>query len=350
MREIDFHFARFISGLCPHDDPDIFMGAALVSNAAGNGDIYLDLALSAGKPLGEGLGAESRLRCPQLNAWTEKLHASPVVGSPGELRPLILDKKNRLYLYRYWDYEKRLADLILKRAQEHIGVIDESLLRNSLQRLFPEASDNGIDWQKVAALAATLNKFCLISGGPGTGKTFTVAKILALLLEQAGNDRLEILLAAPTGKAAARLSESIRTAKKTLNCRKDISDAIPSESYTIHRLLKTIPGSPYFIHNSENRLPADVVVVDEASMIDLALMSKLIEAIPATARLILIGDKDQLASVEAGSVLGDICDRNRVHGFSERFCKRLEKITGEEFNVGIEHDSFKNGLQDCIVV
>lgn len=350
IREIDFHFARFISGLCPYDDPDIFMGAALVSNAAGNGDIYLDLALSAGKPLGEGLGAASRLRCPQLNAWTEKLYASPVVGSPGELRPLILDKKNRLYLYRYWDYERKLADLILKRAQEHIGVIDESLLRNSLQRLFPEASDNGIDWQKVAALAATLNKFCLISGGPGTGKTFTVAKILALLLEQAGNDRLEILLAAPTGKAAARLSESIRTAKKTLNCRKDIVDAIPSESHTIHRLLKTIPGSPYFIHNSENQLPGDVLVVDEASMIDLALMSKLLEAIPTTARLILIGDKDQLASVEAGSVLGDICDRNRVHGFSERFCKRLEKITGKEFNVGIEHDNLKNGLQDCIVV
>lgn len=350
MREIDFHFARFISGLCPHDDPDIFMGAALVSNAAGNGDIYLDLALSAGKPLGESLGAESRLRCPELNAWTEKLHASPVVGSPGELRPLILDKKNRLYLYRYWDYEKKLADLILNRAQEHIGAIDESLLRNSLQRLFPEVSDNGIDWQKVAALAAILKKFCLISGGPGTGKTFTVANILALLFEQAGDGRLEILLAAPTGKAAARLSESIRTAKKTLNCRKDIIDAIPSESYTIHRLLKTIPGSPYFIHNSENRLPADVLVVDEASMIDLALMSKLLEAIPATARLILIGDKDQLASVEAGSVLGDICDRNRVHGFSERFCKRLEKITGKEFNVGIEHDNLKNGLQDCIVV
>jgi len=180
IREIDFHFARFISGLCPHDDPDIFMGAALVSNAAGNGDIYLDLALSAGKPLGEGLGDASRLRCPQLNEWTEKLHASPVVGSPGEVRPLILDKKNRLYLYRYWDYEKKLAELILKRSQEHIGIIDEFLLKNSLQRLFPQASANGIDWQKVAALAATLNKFCLISGGPGTGKTFTVAKILAL--------------------------------------------------------------------------------------------------------------------------------------------------------------------------
>ncbi len=219
-----------------------------------------------------------------------------------------------------------------------------------MQRLFPAPASNGIDWQKVAALTATLNKFCLISGGPGTGKTFTVAKILALLLEQAGKGRLEILLAAPTGKAAARLSESIRTAKKTLNFSKDIVDAIPSESYTIHRLLKTIPGSPYFFYNSENRLPADVVVVDEASMIDLALMSKLLEAIPATARVILIGDKDQLASVEAGSVLGDICDRNRVHGFSERFCKRLEKITGEEFNIGIEHDNFKNGLQDCIVV
>ncbi len=191
IREIDFHFARFISGLCPHDDPDIFMGAALVSNAAGNGDTYLDLALSAGKPLGEGPGDASRLRCPELTAWTAKLHASPVVGSPGELRPLILDKKNRLYLYRYWDYEKKLADLIFERTQEHIEVIDESLLRNSLQRLFPEDASNGIDWQKVVALTAILNKFCLISGGPGTGKTFTVAKILALLLEQAGDDRLE---------------------------------------------------------------------------------------------------------------------------------------------------------------
>jgi exodeoxyribonuclease V alpha subunit len=350
IREIDFHFARFITGLCPNDDPDIFLGAALVSNAAGNGDIYLDLALSAGKPLAEYQDAGSCFRCPELTVWTEKLHASPVVGSPGEFRPLILDKKNRLYLYRYWDYEKKLADLILKHAQENIGVIDESLLRNSLQRLFPEALANVIDWQKVAAITATLNKFCLISGGPGTGKTFTVAKILALLLEQAGNGKLEILLAAPTGKAAARLSESISIAKRTLNCRKDVIDAIPSEAYTIHRLLKTIPGSPYFFYNSENPLPADIVVVDEASMIDLALMSKLLEAIPATARLILIGDKDQLASVEAGSVLGDICDRNKVHGFSESFCKRLEKITGEEFNIGIEPDILRNGLQDCLVV
>jgi len=348
--EIDFHFARFITGLCPQDDPDIFLGAALVSHVTGKGDVYLDLALAAETPLLENSDGPVALKCPQLSIWTEKLWASPVVGRPGQFRPLILDRKNRLYLYRYWDYEKKLSDSVLKRVQADINHIDTAQLKDSLERLFPLNSSDGVDWQKVAALAVMFNKFCVISGGPGTGKTFTVAKILALLREQRGGGRLEIFLAAPTGKAAARLSESIRTAQKTLNCRQDIRDAIPSESYTIHRLLKPIPGSPYFYYNAENPLPADVVVVDEASMVDLALMSKLVAAIPIDARLILIGDKNQLASVEAGSVLGDICDRNRVHGFSERFQKRFEEITGQELHVSADHNKTGSGLQDCIVV
>ena len=160
-----------------------------------------------------------------------------------------------------------------------------------------------------------------------------MAKILALLLEQSKEVRLKILLAAPTGKAAARIGESIKDAKKTLNCSVDVIEAIPSEAYTIHRMLKTIPGSPYFRHNSENPLDADVVVVDEASMVDLALMSKLVAAVPVDARLILIGDKDQLASVEAGSVLGDICDWNNIHGFSGHFRKKVEKLLGQKIDV-----------------
>jgi len=347
---IDFHFARFIIGLCENDDPDIFMGAALVSNAAGKGDVYLDLAKVADKPLSETMENESQLKCPELTVWTQKLYSSSVVGKPGEYCPLILDHKHRLYLYRYWDYEKKLSDSIIKRAQENINTVDITLLQESLKRLFPKISGTGIDWQKVAALTATFKKFCVISGGPGTGKTFTVAKILALLCEQNRRDGFEILLAAPTGKAAARLSETIRNAKKSLKCDDDVINAIPSESYTIHRMLQTISGSPYFIHNAERPLDADIVVVDEASMVDLALMSKLVKAVPDTARLILVGDKDQLASVEAGSVLGDICDRDKDHGFSERFCKRFEEITQEKFDVAGVHNKNNSALEDCIVV
>jgi len=349
VSSIDFHFARFVAGLCQDDDPDILLGAALVSNVTGKGGVYLDLASVAGKPLFESLDDASYLQCPELDVWTEKLHSSFVVGSPGEFCPLILDNKNRLYLYRYWNYEKKLSDSIANRAQKDIDTIDATLLRDSLTRLFPKSPKGYVDWQKVAALTAAFKKFCVISGGPGTGKTFTVAKILALLVEQNSTDRPRILLAAPTGKAAARLSEAIRNAKKTLNCQDAVINAIPSVSFTIHRMLQTIPGSPYFLRNAEKPLNADVVIVDEASMIDLALMAKLTEAVPDDARLILIGDKDQLASVEAGSVLGDICDRDKVHGFSERFRKRFEKITREKLDITGRHDNNNTVLEDCIV-
>jgi exodeoxyribonuclease V alpha subunit len=159
--------------------------------------------------------------------------------------------------------------------------------------------------QKNAIFKAILNSFCIISGGPGTGKTSIVIKIIVLLLEQ--DPTLRIVLAAPTGKAATRLQESIRETRETLHCSPVVKTAIPTETYTIHRLLGSLPYSPYFRHHAQNLLRYDVVIVDEASMIDLALMAKLAQAIPLTARWILLGDKDQLVSVEAGTVLGDIC-------------------------------------------
>ena len=189
-----------------------------------------------------------------------------------------------------------------------------------------------------------------ITGGPGTGKTFTMAKILALLLELVPGKTLHILLAAPTGKAAIRIGETINVVKKTLNCSQDVIDAMPSEASTIHRMLKTIPGSPYFYHNTENRLNADVVVVDEASMVDLALMAKLFEAVKKHTRIILIGDRNQLASVETGFVMADICDRENAHVFSTSFCRRFKDITGQ--NLEISEDAIKNrpGLYDHMVV
>jgi len=144
------------------------------------------------------------------------------------------------------------------------------------------------------------------------------------------------------------LQEAIKCAKGEVNCSQSIKEAIPEEASTIHRLLGSIPESPYFRHNAQNRLPVDVVVVDEASMVDLALMSKLIQALPPQARMILLGDKDQLASVEAGAVLGDICDTGNVHSFSRRFCESVKKVTGYEIRTQLNGEA-ELGIQGCIV-
>jgi exodeoxyribonuclease V alpha subunit len=206
----------------------------------------------------------------------EELPASRTVGSGEEFTPLVLHE-GRLYLRRYWEYEQQLAHAILQRAG---GKPPKRKPR---------------DQQELAALTAVTRNFTVITGGPGTGKTHTVRAILQLLREQPGGAELKIALAAPTGKAAARLSDALR----------EFSSG--TEATTIHRLLGAIPDSPYFRHNVERPLTADVVIVDEASMVDLALMAKLVQAVPLTSRLILLGDRDQLASVEAGNVLADIC-------------------------------------------
>jgi len=350
LTDIDIHFAKFIAGLGKNDDPDIFLAATLASNATGNGDVYFDLASIAQKPVFMGLEQEGTVKWPNFSGWLQKIRQSPVVGWPGDYRPLILDKKNRLYLYRYWDYEKKLSESMLQRSREDFRDLDITRLKDSLKRLFSQNEDDEVNRQMVAAYIAAIKRICIISGGPGTGKTFTMAKILALLLELHGKEKLNILLAAPTGKAAARIAESIKNAKKTLNSPWDIIEAIPSEAYTIHRMLKTIPGSPYFQHNHENPLNADVVVVDEASMVDLALMSKLLWAVPFDARLILIGDKDQLASVETGFVLGDICDRKNIHTFSECFCNKFEAVTQQKIELPFKEHKGSPGLYDCMVV
>ncbi len=371
ISEADTHFANFIADLSKDNNPEIFLGAALVSSATGNGDICLDLGSVSEKQVKKDKNVEIPAIFPKLDVWLEKLRKSSVVGNPGEFCPLILDENNRLYLYRYWEYEKILSESIKRRVKEDVKDIDESLLKESLNRLFPENSgpensEKDIDWQKVASLTAAIKRFCVISGGPGTGKTYTVAKIIAILLEQARDDKLRIYLCAPTGKAAAKLGESIKKTKEELNCSDTIKQAIPVQTYTIHRMLKTIPGSPYFRYNSENLLPADVVIVDEASMVDLALMSKLITSIPMTAGLILMGDRDQLASVEAGSVLGDICDTSGMQMFSREYGKTIEEIAGDKvgekpgekpeekpedkIDTSIKTCEKGQGLYDCIVV
>lgn len=348
LSELDIHFARFIGRLSNSHVPEVGLAAAMVSGYTRHGHICLELSKLEGRQLLEGEDGQAPVCCPKLGQWREKLMESPVVGRPGEYKPMILDDNSRLYLYRYWDYEKRLADLIKMRVACNEKEIDETLLEPGLERLFGKGRPEAIDWQKVAAVMSAIKNFCVISGGPGTGKTTTVAKILALILEQAGPSKPRIALAAPTGKAAARLQEAIKRAKGDLDCAQHIKEAIPEDASTIHRLLGSIPGSPYFRYNAQLRLPVDVVIVDEASMVDLALMSKLMQAIPQHARIVLLGDRDQLASVEAGAVLGDICDTGNVHAFSKGFCERLKKLTGCEICAEQDGEGI-SGIRDCIV-
>jgi exodeoxyribonuclease V alpha subunit len=306
--DLDRHFAEFIEAQAGDDQPLVGLAAALVSQRQGQGDICLDLRTVAGRQFPEmpADGVEP-IRLPRLTEWTKAIRRSSVVGAPGLFKPLVLDTSNRLYLHRYWAYEQSLAEAIRKRAADLPPPPDPEKLSQAYQALFPHESEAGEDGQGRAALAAVRKRFCVITGGPGTGKTHTLVLILALLLELERSRKLRIAVAAPTGKAAARIQDSIRTAKATLALGEAIQAQLPEHATTIHRLLGYMPDAACFRYNADNLLPVDVVAVDEASMVDLALMAKLFQAIPASARVILLGDKDQLASVEAGAVLGDIC-------------------------------------------
>jgi exodeoxyribonuclease V alpha subunit len=316
IRLIDTVFADFV---CTRDggDTDLLRTAATYASAVvGQGNICVDLADVCGS---SGVAAAAAM-----------LRTSKMVGQPGDYRPLVLDAVNRLYLYRYWKYESDLAAALIAMASA-LPDIDEVLLKDGLDRLFlqeTESETDSIDWQRIAAAAAIRSCFCVISGGPGTGKTTTVVKILALLLEQAGGKRMRIGLAAPTGKAAARLKESIYNAGQELESATPVAGSIPTDVSTIQRLLGVIPDSYRFRHNAENPLPFEAVVIDEASMVPLGLMAKLVEALAPGTRLILLGDRDQLASVEAGAVLGDICNTGHGFGFSRTFQAFIVGTTG----------------------
>jgi exodeoxyribonuclease V alpha subunit len=313
---LDVHFALLMERLSGGDSREVFLAAALASRATRLGNVCFPLAAAAGKPLaGDGNGMSG----PPLEPWVSRLRAAPVVGEPGETAPLVLDGRGRLYLYRYWSYEQDLARAILARvARREESEEDSRRLRKGIARLFPDLPGEAVDWQKVAAFAAATGGFTVLSGGPGTGKTTVVAKIL-VLLQEAGQGRLRIALAAPTGKGAARLQEAVQRSLEKLDLPPDLKETLPRQAATIHRLLGASRESPRFLRHEGNRLPYDVVVVDEASMAALPLLSGLVRALNPEARLLLLGDKDQLASVDAGAVLGDICDTGRVHGYPPDF-------------------------------
>lgn len=335
-----------LSNLCTSGRAEVALATGLACEALRSGHVCLPLQeMIANDQSEESAFAGSLRRVLTLNEWREALLGSGVVGTPGELQPLILDSADRLYLYRYWQYENRLADALLQRAVPY-PEMPPARLASELERLFPADSGAGTDWQRVAAALAATRPLCVISGGPGTGKTTTVVKILALLLTLA-EQPLRIALAAPTGKAAARLKTAVNSARAALPCPAGVRTQIPDEVHTLHRLLGPLPRSRQFRHNSANPLPFDLVVVDEASMVDLPLMVKLVTALPDEARLILLGDKNQLASVEAGAVLGDICCTGVDTGYSAP----LQQGLGAVLNLPDEHFNSTGppGLADSLV-
>lgn len=329
VSSMDLHFAGLMEELSG-ENPLLYIAAAFASSQTRFGHVCLDLERTAGNRIAE----DSGLVFPDKDTWLHALANTKVVGRPGDIRPLILDDSSRLFLYRYWAYQEQLARFIRDRLSRWRGRsgFDRNLVRDRLNRLFPHDETGKSNDQKRAACVSLMQDFSVISGGPGTGKTTTVAKLLVLLIEShldghAGKP-LRIHLAAPTGKAAARLKESMDHALGRLNLSDAVKKLIPAEVTTIHRLLGYIRHSPYFRYNAKNTLPADIVIVDEASMVDLALMSKLTSALPDSARLVLIGDQDQLASVEAGAVLGDMCNTGEVKHPEPDFMDVIFDLTG----------------------
>lgn len=312
LRNIDVSLSRWLASQLPESDPCQLLLCALVSHELGEGHVCIaldDLTLTI-EPWPNVFQAEAQGYLSATYSLDKEVRFrhlvdNKLIGDGQRVTPLVLDN-NRLYLYRYWQYECQVAIRLTQQGQ-NVSAFNTSDLLEQLNKYF--TSDEMPDWQRIAAAITSRHQISVISGGPGTGKTTTVTKLLAIYIESQLrlSRRPTIALAAPTGKAAARLSESIALAKVQLKLSQQVLELIPEQGKTLHRLLGSKVNSKKFFHNQENPLQLDLLVIDEASMIDLPMMASVINALSSQTRLVLIGDKDQLASVEAGSVLGDIC-------------------------------------------
>ncbi|MFC4277313.1 exodeoxyribonuclease V subunit alpha [Achromobacter aloeverae] len=362
LRRLDVVFADFLWREIPDASPRLILAAVLASHQLGHGHACLDLAAALDDPAvtlalpPEDAPAASRESPPAfypaqlleqltLRDWLAALDDPRLVGAGPGRTPLVLagGARPRLYLRRCWQYEQDIKQGITQRLQRNAALqaaLPTARLREYLDALFAgaDAGDDGVDWQKVACAIAAGSALTIITGGPGTGKTTTVVKVLAVLQALAldgADGPLRIRLAAPTGKAAARLSESISGAVQRLAAldglprAQAVRAAIPTKVGTLHRLLGSRPGTRRFRHDRDNRLALDVLVVDEASMVDLETMAAVLDALPPAGRLILLGDQDQLASVEAGAVLADLCVHAREGRYTPATRDWLARVSGQ---------------------
>ena len=360
LRRLGPVFARFVTSLAPDcgaaAGTPLALACLLLSELEGRGHSCLQLSALAGDPsamLGwseedwAGLCAEAGGLPQGAAAWQAWLETCPqVLAWPGGAdtgQPLVL-AGGRLYLRRYWSDENTVADAV--RARSATGEAapgrpepSPALVREWLDQLFTHATrEGGADWQKMACAIATRGGLAVITGGPGTGKTYTVARLLALLFALEGEHagQLRVALAAPTGKAAARLKQAIDDALEKLEA--GLQGALPLRELaermggarTLHSLLGARPDTRAFRHNAGNPLDVDVLIVDEASMVHLEMMAALLDALPSGARLVLLGDKDQLASVEAGSVLGDLCHDAQAGGYGAATAAFVAAASGQD--------------------
>ena len=354
LRALDVALARFLLDEVHDAPPAVVLAAALVSHQLGRGHVCLDLRRTLDHP-GDTLAIPPERYLPPeqpslpepdelmrgwtLSDWCRQLQRSGLVDAGPGTAPLVLSG-HRLYLRRYWRHERDVEHAIHSRLTSAdtlaTGWLSDEV-RSALDGFFPSLREPRLDWQKIACAVAARSAFSIITGGPGTGKTTTVVRLLALLQQlavtQAPHRPLVIRLAAPTGKAAARLRQSILRAIHQLPAERanDVSvrDAIPHDVTTLHRLLGTRPDSRLFRHDARHPLPLDVLVIDEASMVDLDMMAATLQALPPRARLVLLGDKDQLASVEAGSVLGELCRRAAAGHYRPELAQWLNALTGQ---------------------
>ena len=336
LRYIDSALAAQLLRLDAQASPALLVAAALLAQMEGRGHTCLSVAELCAPPVallgwpaavlegpqgaqgGYGLKALWTHLPATVQGWHAALQGPCVRSSdaPDQGQPLVLGgtpEAPLLYLRRYAGYEQRVGQGLLQRAGAPLPV-PEAAARIWLDRFFAPREDAATDWQKLACAVALRARLSVITGGPGTGKTYTAARLLALLLalhEEA--TPLRVALAAPTGKAAARLKQSIDKALLDLPVPPDAGLDLPAlvarmgPARTLHALLGARPDTRSFRHHAANPLDVDVLIVDEASMVHLEMMDALLQALPPTARLVLLGDKDQLASVEAGAVLGDLC-------------------------------------------
>jgi exodeoxyribonuclease V alpha subunit len=372
LRRLDSAMAAFMGELDPTATPTLLVSTAVLVQMEGRGHTCLRLDLLALQP-------DEVLAWPQeaqqermalwstlpatLAHWVAALRESPLVrtvnleptdaSDPDCGQPLVLSStasQPLLYLRRYWLHERQVASEVLQRTAASQPV-DEVVARQWLDRLFDAPANEAsvgadVDWQKLACAVALRASLTVITGGPGTGKTYTAARLLALLFAiDANPKRLRVALAAPTGKAAARLRQSIDASMQELSQR--LGATLDLEAFTkrigaartLHSLLGARPDTRQFRFNASNLLDVDILIVDEASMIHLEMMSALLQAMPAGAKLILLGDKDQLASVEAGAVLGDLC-RDVVRGHYDQETARYVKSTSGQI---LSPDFLSNG-------
>ncbi len=286
----DAHLAALLGELQRGGDRDLLRATVLLlATARQEGDSCVRLGDWSGRTL-PGLPP-----FPPAAHWREELLASGLCAGDGTL-PLCLDEADRLWLRRHFRAEQRIAAAI-RRALADPPAVDPARLAAALRAAFPDLGADEPDWQAVAVLAAVRSRLAVITGGPGTGKTTTTARLLQVL--RALQPDLRLALCAPTGKAAARLAESLAQAGAALG--------EPERPRTLHRLLGYLPQHDAFRFGPDRRLPFDLVVLDEASMVDLLLMDALLQALPDDGRLVLLGDRDQLSSVAPGQVLGDLC-------------------------------------------